>query len=108
MTFVPSSNLWHISETFFDPAVLMDALIETRIHDLHPVERGMYEDLGWRLIALQEVSEPGSVALLVLALALVVVRRRQRVDVAACITSAMSLIIRRIAAHRVRALILPA
>lgn len=83
-SFVAGSNLFHLSDSFFDPDVLMDAIIETAIHDLHPVERGMYEDLGWRLLAQEEpsaVPEPGSLALCAVTLIGLIYLRRPRTGI---------------------------
>src|SRR5688572_30593951 len=78
-TFVDGENLWHLSNTFFSPEVLMDAVpLDAVIHTLHPVERGMYEDLGWRLSPLlQPVPEPDALLLLLTALVVSVYCRRQ-------------------------------
>jgi PEP-CTERM motif len=58
---VLATNVNHLSETF-GPDVLMDpdkAFGEV-IHDLSPLERGMYEDLFWSLTPVQAVPEPTS------------------------------------------------
>jgi len=59
--FVLATNVNHLSETF-GPDVLMDpdkAFGEV-IHDLSPLERGMYQDLFWSLTPVQAVPEPAS------------------------------------------------
>jgi len=59
--FVLATNVNHLSETF-GPDVLMDpdkAFGEV-IHDLSPLERGIYEDLLWSLTPVQAVPEPAS------------------------------------------------
>ncbi|HEX6774854.1 MAG TPA: PEP-CTERM sorting domain-containing protein, partial [Methylomirabilota bacterium] len=63
--FVVATNVNHLSETF-GPDVLMDpdkAFGEV-IHDLSPLERGMYEDLFWTLTPVQAVPEPASLWLM--------------------------------------------
>jgi hypothetical protein len=58
---VLATNVNHLSETF-GPDVLMDpdkAFGEV-IHELSPLERGMYEDLFWSLTPVQAVPEPAS------------------------------------------------
>jgi len=67
--FVLATNVNHLSETF-GPDVLMDpdkAFGEV-IHDLSPLERGMYEDLFWSLTPVQAVPEPASLWLVVVGL----------------------------------------
>jgi len=64
-----NTNIVHLSETF-GPDLLMDpdkGLGEV-IHDLAPVERGMFEDLGWTLAPLA-VPEPATYLLLAEGLA---------------------------------------
>lgn len=50
-TFIPATSVLHISETFFPGDVLMDAALLPGdvIRTLAPVERGMFQDMGWTL-----------------------------------------------------------
>jgi hypothetical protein len=79
-TFVPGTNIIHLSETFgFADALMSPDLAPGEvIRRLHPVEAGMFRDLLWEPAS---VAEPPSLALVSLALiialaAAVRIRRR--------------------------------
>jgi hypothetical protein len=63
----------HLSETFFPGDVLMDVLQQPGevIRTLSPVERGMFQDMGWTL-----APEPRAPGFLVIGVLAVVARRR--------------------------------
>jgi len=65
-TFIEALNLVHISETFFPGDVLMDAGLSPGevIRTLAPVERGMFEDMGWTTAPEPQASDLAAVALL--------------------------------------------
>jgi hypothetical protein len=72
-TFFAGTTAMHLSETFFPGDVLMDVLQQPGevIRTLAPVERGMFQDMGWTL-----APEPRAPGFLVIGVLAVVARRR--------------------------------
>jgi hypothetical protein len=77
-TYIPATSVLHISETFFPGDVLMDAaLLPGEVfRTLAPVERGMFQDMGWTLAPEPRASALIAIGALAVLRAGRLVRRR--------------------------------